>query len=184
MVFFGYLRLRAVERGVHADTYLYIMTKIGIIAFFICLAHYGLAQQAPATMPTFSGIHDVYNPARKLQGALPTSGKVILIFYDPGCGHCQALGSGIARNAAKFAKASIFFISMNDKEYVDGYVNMFADGLKNKKNISFWKDEGVEFIEKFMPENYPATYIYDARTKKLIQSFQGEDEVVKIIPFL
>lgn len=158
------------------------MTKIRILAFFIFLAQYGFAQNAPATLPRFTSIYGVYDAKKALQESLPSSGKIVLIFYDPGCGHCQELGDGISKNVNKFANASIFFISMNDKEYVDGYVNMFAKGLKNKKNISFWKDSGVEFIEKFNPENYPATYVYDARTKKLIRSFQGESKVSKIIP--
>lgn len=157
------------------------MTKIGCIAFFIALFNFCAAQQAPATMPSFSSIRNVYDSNLMLQNTLPSSGKIVFIFYDPGCGHCQELGAGISKNIDKLKEVSFFFISMNDKEYVDGYINMFAKGLKGKKNVSFWKDHGVEFIEKMMPENYPASYIYDARTKKIIKSFQGESDVTKIL---
>lgn len=150
----------------------------------VFVAQYTFAQVAPATLPSLQSIHDVYNPKRSLQSSLPTAGKIIFIFYDPGCGHCQELGDGVAKNINKFTNASLFFISMNDKEYVNGYVNMFAKGLKDKKNVSFWKDAGTTFIEKFNPENYPATYIYEARTKKLVKSFQGESKVGKILPFV
>lgn len=160
------------------------MTKIGFITFFILLSKFGAAQQAPANMPTFSSLTNVYEANRSWSEALPTRGKIAFIFYDPGCGHCQELGAGISKNIDKVKDVSLLFISMNDKEYVDGYINMFAKGLKGKKNVSFWKENGVEFIEKMMPENYPAMYIYDARTKKLLKSFQGEGNLSKILPFL
>ncbi len=160
------------------------MTKIGFITFFMALFNFCTAQQAPATMPSFSSIRNVYDDKLTLKEELPNSGKIVLIFYDPGCGHCQELGAGISKNIDQLRDVSFFFISMNDKEYVDGYINMFAKRLKGRKNVSFWKDHGVEFIEKMMPENYPASYIYDARTKKLIKSFQGESDVAKITPLL
>lgn len=143
-----------------------------------------MAQQSPAQLPAISSIYNLYKADQLLQDALPTKGKIVLIFYDPGCGHCQELGAGIAKNTEKLGQSAIFFITMNDKEHVDGYVNMFAKGLKAQQNISFWKDPGVEFIEKFMPENYPATYIYDAASKKLLKAFHGEGDADKLLPFL
>src|SRR5690606_22957716 len=160
------------------------MIKHCFILFFCALAFCGLAQQAPQKLPAISTIHNIYKPDQLLQEALPAKGKIVLIFYDPGCGHCQELGAGIAKNIEKLGQTNVFFICMNDKEYVEGYVNMFAKGLKGNKRISFWKDPGVEFIEKFMPENYPATYVYDAPSKKLVKSFQGEGDVNKILPIL
>ncbi|TDS16252.1 thioredoxin-like protein [Sphingobacterium paludis] len=150
----------------------------------ILLAPYCFGQKQPTQLPTLTTLRNHYNPDATFQKMLPTKGKLVLVFYDPGCGHCQELGQDIAKNITKFQQAALFFISMNDKEYVDGYINMYAKGLKNRKNVSFWKEESVEFIEKFSPENYPATYIYDAATKKLVKSFQGESKVSTIIPFL
>lgn len=160
------------------------MTKNAITLLFCCLISWCTAQETPAQLPAISTIHNVYKPQQLLQKALPNKGKLVFIFYDPGCGHCQELGAGIAKNSERLGQAAVFFISMNDKEYVDGYINMFAKGLKEKKNISFWKDPGVEFIEKFMPQNYPATFIYDASSKKLLKAFHGEGDVNKILPFL
>ncbi|GHE48727.1 redoxin [Sphingobacterium griseoflavum] len=160
------------------------MTKIGFITFFIALFNCCNAQQMPSSLPSFSSIYPVYDDKLILQEQLPSKGKIVLIFYDPGCGHCQQLGAGVSKYVDKLKDASFFFISMHDKEYVDGFINMFAKGLKGKKNVSFWKDHGVEFIEKMVPENYPASYIYDGRTKKMIKSFQGESDITKIMPFI
>lgn len=160
------------------------MTKIGLMCCLLLLGRTLFAQQAPAQMPLLAKVHNVYVDNQSFQKALPTSGRAVFIFYDPGCGHCQELGDGLAKNIDKLQHVAFFFISMNDKEYVDAYINMFAKGLKSKKNVSFWKDDGVEFIEKFNPENYPALYIYDVKTKKLVKSFQGESKMSKVMPFL
>lgn len=150
----------------------------------VLFATHCVAQAQPAQLPSLTTLRNLYNADATFQKMLPSKGKIVLVFYDPGCGHCQELGENISKNIAKFQQSAIFFITMNDKEYVDGYINMFANGLRNRKNVSFWKEEGVEFIEKFKPENYPATYIYDAATKKLIKSLQGESKVAEITPLL
>ncbi|KGE15723.1 peroxiredoxin family protein [Sphingobacterium deserti] len=160
------------------------MTKIRLLLALVLFASYCVAQKQPAQLPSLTKLRNLYNPDATFQKMLPSKGKIVLVFYDPGCGHCQELGENISKNIAKFQQSSIFFITMNDKEYVDGYINMFAKGLKTRKNVSFWKEESVEFIEKFNPVNYPATYIYDAATKKLVKSFQGESKTAEIARFV
>ncbi|MFD1768163.1 peroxiredoxin family protein [Sphingobacterium suaedae] len=148
------------------------MTKNRLILSFILFSFHSFGQHAPKELPKFMSIHDVYCPERLLQQALPKEGRIVLVFYDTGCGHCQELGTSIAKNLPRLTDVSFFFISMNDREYVDGFINMFAKELKNKPRISFWKDPGVEFLERFRPENYPATYVYDAKSKKLLRESQ------------
>lgn len=157
------------------------LTKL--LFLFLCLPLLSLGQ-AVKKLPHLSAIHAYDNSSKLLSSALPSKGKLMLIFYDPGCGHCQQLGASIAKHVNVLNKTSIYFISMNDKPYVDSYINMYAKELRNQKNISFWKDPGVEFIEKFQPKNYPATYIYDASSKNLVKDFQGLPEVKKMLPFL
>ncbi len=143
-----------------------------------------MAQKEYQQLPKISGIYNIDNANSLLAKALPTTGKIVFVFYDPGCGHCQQLGSAFSNKIKEMSGLSLFFISMNDKEYVDGFINMFAKNLKGRTNVSFWKDPGVEFIEKFKPTNYPATYIYDAAKRTLIASFQGENDLFKMLPFL
>ena len=72
---------------------------------------------------------------------------------------------------------------MQDTSHVKGFINMFAPSLAKAPTVSFWRDPGTEFFEKFMPSNYPATYLFEATNKKLITSFQGEFDIKKILPF-
>lgn len=159
-----------------------IYKKISIIILFLTLSlGLALAQSDAKRLPDLLTITNMEKPALILNNSLPKTGKVLLIFYDPGCGHCQKLGEGIANNLAKFAHMQLYFISMNDKAYVDGFVDMFAPALKGKKNISFWKDEKAEFITKIQPNNYPATYLYELPSRKLIQAFDGEGDVRQLL---
>lgn len=139
--------------------------------------------QAPKTLPAFT-FDEVYQAAKFNSDKLPKSGYIVLNFYDPGCGHCQKMGSGISQNLTKLKNVSFYFISMNDEAYVDGFINMHAKGLKNAANVKFLFDAGTQFIEKFKPSNYPSLYIYDAKTKMLVQHLDGEDDVKKLLTAL
>jgi len=139
--------------------------------------------QAPKTLPSFT-FEEVYQASKFNSDRLPKSGFIVLDFYDPGCGQCQKMGAGIARNLSKFKNVSFYFISMNDKPYVDGFINMHAKALKSASNVKFLFDAGTQFIEKFKPSNYPSLYIYDAKTKVLVQHLDGEDDVNKLLKAL
>lgn len=139
--------------------------------------------QAPKALPAFT-FDEVYQASKFNSDKLPKSGYIVLNFYDPGCGHCQKMGAGIAQNLAKLKNVSFYFISMNDKVYVDGFINMHAKALKNAANVKFLFDAGTQFIEKFKPSNYPSLYIYDAKTKMLVQHLDGEDDVKKLLTAL
>ncbi|MDM1293243.1 redoxin domain-containing protein [Sphingobacterium sp. N143] len=145
--------------------------------FFLSLQ---VLAQAPKTMPSFT-FDEVYQVGKFSSDKLPKTGFIVLDFYDPGCGHCQKMGAGIARNLTELKQVNFYFISMNDKPYVDGFINMYAKSLKNASNVKFLFDPGTQFIEKFRPGNYPSLYIYDAKTKVLIQHLDGEDDINKLL---
>ncbi|WP_270087777.1 TlpA family protein disulfide reductase [Sphingobacterium sp. SYP-B4668] len=142
-----------------------------------------LGQQAPVTIPafTFYSVQDAqpYNPDK-----LPTTGYIIFNYYDPGCGHCQKMASGIAKNYSRFSNSTIYFISINDKPYVEGFIEMYIPSLKSKKNVHFLHDKDITFIPKFNPTQYPSLYVYDAKTRKLIKHLDGEENVQKLLPYL
>ena len=159
------------------------MTAKRLFLLFLCIPFFSLGQNQKK-LPVLATIHNLDNSKVLLQQALPTKGKIVFVFYDPGCGHCQELGVSITKEYAAFGAAQVYFITMNEKSLVTTYINKYTSGLKDKKNVSFWKDPGVEFIEKFMPRSYPSTYVFDAASKNLIKDFQGENDAKKIIPFL
>lgn len=162
--------------------YLRLRGFLSVLFFMVGFTLFG--QVANEQLPALTSIHHWKDKAKPLGDALPKSGRILFVFYDPGCGSCQELGAGIAKSDSKIKNTQVFFISMHDNDLVDGYINMYAKNLKNMKNVSFWKDPGAEFIEKMKPINYPATYLFDAKTKKLIKSFQGESKIERMSPIL
>ncbi|WP_231388298.1 peroxiredoxin family protein [Sphingobacterium hungaricum] len=165
------------------------MLKIMQFAFVLMFPFLSLsvhAQQAPDTIPSFQRFVSYETDSIVVNSDnLPDSGYIVFNFYDAGCGHCQELGESIAKNFSSYAENSTFyFISMNAKEYVDGFINTYTPSLKNQKNVIFLHDRGTEFFERFDPSHYPSTYIYDAKTRKLIHYFAGETNAKKFIPYL
>ncbi|SUJ23972.1 Uncharacterised protein [Sphingobacterium spiritivorum] len=159
------------------------MKKLIVILLSIYFTSYAAAQKAPVTIPDFT-FYLLQNNQPFKQDKLPSSGYIIFNYYDPGCGHCQKMAAGIAKNIDKFSKSQIYFVTINDKPYVDGFIEMYIPALKNRKNVVFLHDKDIEFIPKFNPTQYPSVYLYDAKTKKLIRHFDGEEDARKLVTYL
>ena len=141
--------------------------------------------QVPEYIPAFSTFINLEDERAFTIDSLDSCKNQLFILYDPGCGHCQELAAGIADSLDRIPdNLSIYFIALQPKESVDGFVNMFAKALKNHPQVTFLYDPQGEFILKFDPKNFPSTYIYSAENFKLIKYFDGERKVEKILPFL
>ena len=159
------------------------MTKNRLLIIFLLVGQVCFAQNDKWRLPFLKTIYNVDGSKHGFNESLPKRGKILLVFYDPSCSHCQQFAQGIAENFNEFKNISVYFICMQDVAHIKGFINMFAKSLIGKGNVSFWRDPGTEFFEYFLPENYPATYLYDARSLKLIKAFQGDYEIAKMLPF-
>ncbi|UIR54513.1 redoxin domain-containing protein [Sphingobacterium sp. SRCM116780] len=150
--------------------------------FFIALLFFScqiVCAQSSVQMPAFS-LTEVFTCKRFTQKDLPKDGVIVFNYYDTGCSHCQKMGAGIAQHIDTFKNVKFYFISMNDREYVEGFINMFAKKLKPNNQVTFIHDPDGQFIELFKPTQTPSIYIYDAKTKKLLKHLDGEDDVKKL----
>lgn len=148
--------------------YLFLPTLI-----FLLGSSVGIAQSIQQ-MPPFQQFVRYDNGNSFTVDSLAREGVNVLIFYDPGCGHCQELGYDIAKNWDNWSpNISFYFISMGEKEGVDRYTAQYAKGLDQKANVTFLQDPTGEFITLFDPQNFPSTYIYSAKDKSLIQFYDG-----------
>ncbi|ULT24600.1 thioredoxin family protein [Sphingobacterium sp. E70] len=120
--------------------------------FFACafFLFQPLFAQAPKTIPAFT-FDEVYQSGKFHSDKLPKTGYIVLDFYDPGCGHCQKMGAGIAQNLQKLKNVSFYFISMNDKPYVDGFINMHAKALKGAANVKFCSTPVHSLLKNLAP---------------------------------
>lgn len=145
-----------------------------IILFVLSCYSLSVLAQAPTELPTFETFQRYDTGTIFTIDSLSNTGKNVLVFYDPGCGHCQELGHSFSESWAKWSDdVTFYFISMTEKELVDGYVDKYAKNLKNRPNVIFLFDERGEFIYRFEPKNFPSTYIYTADTRQLIQMYDG-----------
>ncbi len=141
--------------------------------------------QVPEKMPAFSKFSDMNTGAKFTSDSLNNKHTQVFILFDPGCGHCQELGQGISKSLDKIRQdVDFYFISMQEKPLVDGYINMFAKGLRNDKRVKFLYDPEGEFILSFNPKNFPSTYIYEAKSLQIIKQFDGENRVETLLPYL
>ncbi len=114
------------------------------------------------------------------QQDLSSKGKIVLIFFDPGCGHCQEEVEAIGDNVDKFKDASFYFITMQDKPLIQEFVDKYGKKLKGRSNVTFLHDGKYEFITKFNPSEYPSLYVYSAN-KRLLKYLHGPKNVNTIV---
>lgn len=134
----------------------------------------------PAVIPDFA-VYDMATGKGFNQNNLSKSGKLVFIFYDPGCGYCQEKTEDIAKNIAGFDHATIYFISMVDKELIAEFRDKYASKIKDKPNVKFLYDVNYEFLDKFNPREYPTTLVYSASNKRLIKELSGNTGIKTIL---
>lgn len=155
------------------------------VVFLVLVSSASLFGQAPKALPKFHQFINYADRSVFTIDSLNKKHKQVFILYDPGCGHCQELGHGLGKTIHQADTAiSFYFISMVEKEQVDGYINMFAKELKNHSQVVFLYDPQYEFITLFDPKNFPSIYIYDKGSFKLIKHFDGENKIDKLIPYI
>lgn len=112
---------------------------------------------------------------------LVKSGRVVLVFFDPGCGHCQQEAEAIGDHLDQFKNASFYFIAMQDKPLINAFVDKYGKKLKDRSNVTFLHDGNYEFISKFNPAEYPSLYVYSATNKRLVKYLHGPTKINTIL---
>lgn len=160
---------------------------IRIIAFLLIFGISNVfAQQddaIPEEIPEFGEFNSYRGNILLTNDHLPKEGKIIFIFYDPECEHCQELGFEVNKNIQRLKHTQIYFISMQDKKSILKYQAKYTPKLKSYKNVGFYHDSEYNFILKFNPKNFPSLYLYDAETSKLLKYLDGENKIDEILPF-
>jgi thiol-disulfide isomerase/thioredoxin len=147
-----------------------------ILITFLLIPAKHVNAQAPTQIPYFS-LQEVFTGKSFKTSDLPKEGLIIFNYYDTGCSHCQKMGAGIADQIQSFKNVKFYFVAMNDVDYVEGFINMFAKKLKPHPKVSFILDKNGQFITLFKPTQTPSLYIYDAKTHKLLKHLDGVDDV-------
>lgn len=104
-------------------------------------------------------------------------GKVILIFFQPDCDHCQREATGIHKHMGAFSKYTIYFISPEEFTTMDQFAVDY--GLKGQPNIQFAKTTVDDITKNLGHISAPSMYIYN--DGKLVKHFDGETAIEEIL---
>ncbi len=107
-------------------------------------------------------------------------GKLILIFFNPDCDHCQNEAKAIAENKKLFEGYQLYFISSDS---VHNIVKFAGDYQLNEPNMHLGTATPPDVYRAMGPiDAVPAIYIYSDRKK--VKEFKGEVTVEELRKYL
>lgn len=137
------------------------------------------AQVQPAkTIPEFTFYTTAGQPFTRKN--LPVNQKIVFIYFDTTCGHCQEEITAIGNRFSEFKNAAFYLVSIEDPNQIDRFMSSYGKKLKGKKHVTVLRDYYKQFIVKFLPDKYPALFVYGP-DKRLIRHFGGPQNLNDII---
>lgn len=106
--------------------------------------------------------------------------KSILILFQPDCDHCQREAKEIREHIEAFKDYAVYFISADPMPAIEKFAK--DCGLKNQANFFFGMTTVENVLNNFGPIPAPSVYIYS--DKVLVQKFNGEVSIDKILQAL
>jgi thiol-disulfide isomerase/thioredoxin len=108
------------------------------------------------------------------------SGKVVLIFFNPDCDHCQREATQISERKQVFRNHAVYFISIDP---MDSIVKFSRNYNLIENNFLFTQANGDDVYNTVGPlPSVPAIFIYD--DKKFIKRLEGEVKLEEIMKYL
>jgi peroxiredoxin len=117
------------------------------------------------------------------QKQLQKSNRILFLFFDATCPHCQYETKLISSHYQEFKNTSFYLISMDKKPQIQNFVHQYAQVLEGKDNVTVLADRNRQFVERFTPSQFPALYIY-GKDKKLLKYWDtpvGIDQIMSVI---
>ena len=93
----------------------------------------GMAQSVGMPLPPLATMTNHFSSSTRIADVLPKSGKVMFIFYDAGCGHCQMLGQGISKQLQHLKHTAILFVAFQDKQFSKICFLLFVQAARRVK---------------------------------------------------
>jgi peroxiredoxin len=151
--------------------------------FFICLITLlslnGYAQTAPAKIiPDFTFYKMNGQPFSRKD--ITKSKKPLIIFFDVTCDHCQKDMKAMSDRIEEFKKAQFYLVSMDNAPGIQSFMNRYASKMIDRSNVTLLMDLHKQFITRFKPVQYPATFVYGTDWK-LIKYFGQNSKMSDII---
>lgn len=139
--------------------------------------------QVPNEIPEFT-FYTLDKDAPFTRNNIVSSGQnIAILFFDPGCSHCQQEVLALGKNYNSIKNVQLYMVAMQEKNLISAFMTMYGGELRGKKNVTLLHDKNYEFIAKFKPTQYPATFVYGSN-KKLKTYWDGEKKISDILKAL
>lgn len=144
-----------------------ICTKIG---------DHKAANEKAATLPAFAFLTIDGRPISSVELA-KTNDKIIIVFFNPECEHCQYMAKSLANAADKLDGYLVVMTTIADSASVSGFRRDY--GLDMASYVLFLRDSKFEFEKIFGTSVVPSFFVYKNRvlTKKII----GETKIENLL---
>jgi hypothetical protein len=136
-------------------------------------------ENIPKSVPEFTFFNLKGNQA-VTRTSLALKGNIAFIFFDPGCSHCRTDIKAIGDNFDKVGNVNFYLVSQQNPLLVNEFMATYGKKMQNKPNVQVLLDKNFEFLAKFNPKQYPATYVY-GQDRKLKSFLDGEQPIEKIL---
>lgn len=86
--------------------------------------------------------------------------KIIIVFFDATCEHCQHELREISDRVEQFKNAEFYLVSLDEVGAIQNFMEKYAPRMNGRQNVTILRDLNKQFIIKFLPLQYPALYVF------------------------
>jgi peroxiredoxin len=104
-------------------------------------------------------------------------GNTMIILFQPDCDHCQREAQQIRQHLDNFKDYTLYFISADQLPAIEAFGKTYD--LLGFENVVFGSTTVDSVISNFGPVPAPSVYIYS--NQKLVQKFNGEVAIERIL---
>jgi thiol-disulfide isomerase/thioredoxin len=101
---------------------------------------------------------------------IPKKMPVVIIYFNPECGHCQEEAKELAKNMDKFKKVFFIMAAYHDMEQIKEFAVTY--GLDKFRNVRIGKDFKYFIPVFYQVKTTPFIAVYDKKGK-LLKAFPG-----------
>ena len=146
---------------------------------FLSLSTVAYSQTGPAQIiPDFT--FNRFNGQPFSRKDLTINKKIVIVFFDVSCDHCQNELKAMSTRFDDFKKTEFYLVSMDNVASIQTFMKKYAPKMQGKVSVTLLRDVSRQFIVRFRPIQFPATYVYDSK-KRLVKYFGQNSKVADII---
>jgi peroxiredoxin len=134
-----------------------------------------------------TGALDAQTPAKKIppftfyqlnntafaSTSLPKGKKILFVFFDTGCEHCQRSVARYNQHMAELRNTAVYFVTLDVKAKIDPFMDKYGSNIRKEKNVLILQDRQFQFITRFQPKKYPSMFLYSSQQQLI---FYSDDE--------